>query len=92
MIITTKFDLGQEVFFLDSTCAGCTPGKGKVIGISFEQKETGEQKLLYKVKCKGLQDVETFYEFWLYASISEFKEAMIQLIYESCKDYEEEKV
>lgn len=89
MTITTKFDLGQEVFFLDTRCAGCTPGKGEIISISFEQKKSGEPILIYTVKVEEWFEEPSFMEISLFASLSEFKETMIRLIDESCKNLEE---
>ena len=90
MTITTKFDIGQEVFFVDPHCAGITPGKGKIVKISFEQVGN-EPRIDYWVKEDGWSDPMRFWDVFLFGSLSEFKETMIRMIDEACINLEEEK-
>lgn len=86
MTITTKYDIGQEVFFVDHHCAGITPGKGRVVKITFQQDNSGPL-LVYWVKADGWPDPERYSEVHLFASLSEFKDTMIQRVEEACEEF-----
>lgn len=88
MTITTKYDIGQEVFFVDPHCAGITPGKGKIVKISFEQVDK-ERSIEYWVKEEGWYDPMKFWEVFLFGSLSEFKDSMKQAIDQACERWEE---
>ena len=90
MTITTKYNIGQEVFFVDPHCAGITPGKGKIVKISFEKvdKEPGT-RIDYWVKEDGWPDPMRFWEVFLFGSLSEFKDSMKQAIDQACERLEE---
>ena len=86
MTITTKYDIGQEVFFVDHHYAGITPGKGRVVRITFQQ-DNSEPLLEYWVKAEGWPDPVKLSEVHLFASLSEFKDSMIQRVEEACKEF-----
>lgn len=88
MTITTKYDIGQEVFFVDRHCAVITPGKGKIVKISFEQVGN-EPRIDYWVKAEGESDPMRFWEVFLFGSLSEFKDSMKQAIDQACERLEE---
>lgn len=88
MEIKTKYNIGQEVFFVDPHCAGITPGKGKIVKISFEQVDK-EPIIEYWVKEEGWYDPMRFWEESLFGSLSEFKDSMKQAIDQACERWEE---
>ena len=88
MTITTKYDIGQEVFFVDPYCDGITPGKGKIVKISFEQDDK-EPRIDYWVKEEGWYEPMKFWEVSLFGSLSEFKDSMKQAIDQACERLEE---
>lgn len=86
MTITTKFDIGQEVYFVDPHCAGMVPGKGVVVKLSYWQ-ESKDPHLEYWVKMDTWVEPIKFWEVNLFASLSEFKDSMIQRVEEACKEF-----
>ena len=88
MTITTKYDIGQEVIFDDPHCAGITPGKGKIVKISFEQDDK-EPRIDYWVKIDGWPELMRSWEQYLFGSLSEFKDSMKQAIDQACERWEE---
>lgn len=88
MEIKTKYNIGQEVFFVDPHCAGIAPGKGKIVKISFEQVDK-EPTIEYWVKEDGWYDPMRFWEKYLFGSLSEFKDSMKQAIDQACERWEE---
>lgn len=90
MELYVKYYIGQEVVYIDPTCFGLTPKKGRVKGFTFKQSGIERPQVTYQVVDADWGERD-FFEGHLFASLSEFKEAMIQMIDLACKELEDKK-
>lgn len=84
MTITTKYDIGQEVYFLDPMCAGFSPSRGKVVGIDIKvEKGNEEPSIIYKVVNRTQIHFDSKGDS-LFPSLSDFKKRLIWEIEHMC--------
>lgn len=95
MEIKTKYELGQEVYFLDRKKAGYLPtgylpGKGRITEIECRITDGVVPRFVYEVVDKNGYKHYT-YNNNTFSSLAEFKQSVIQELEESWKDMEENK-